>query len=199
MAKAKSKHTLTVALVGQDELTRNFQKFDMRKRARARDLVNRSSLRVMNEAKKLTPVDMGRLRASISVKYYQNGLTAEVSTNVGYGAFVEFGTGPRGKQGHPLRGPLPPGYAYGNGGKMPPLDLILEWVKRKGIRPKGYAKMPRAGSKGRGGYDKALRSIAFLIARAIAKRGQYASPFMFPALEMVRPEYDAEIKGLFRK
>lgn len=47
-----------------------------------------------NTAKRLVPVDTGRLRSSISWRLGQTatGLFVEIGTNVEYAAFVEFGT-----------------------------------------------------------------------------------------------------------
>lgn len=55
------------------------------------------------------------------------------------------------------------------GGKMPPLSVIQDWVRRKGI---GLRKGPK--QKGRGfkrRTDAELRSIAFVVARRIKARG----------------------------
>ena len=52
---------------------------------------------VNNEAKRIVPVDTGRLRASISVEDSETatGWEASVGTNVEYAAKVEFGIGQR--------------------------------------------------------------------------------------------------------
>ncbi len=55
------------------------------------------------------------------------------------------------------------------GAKMPPVAEIRDWAKRKGIKD----------------YDRA----AFLIARAIKKRGIPAAPYLFPAFEEERPQF----------
>lgn len=44
-------------------------------------------------AKKFAPVDLGKLRQSITYESINNGNGAMVSVNVPYAAFVEFGTG----------------------------------------------------------------------------------------------------------
>jgi hypothetical protein len=181
------KYPVKAELVGADELKREFGALEFRARAVARDVINASSLRIMNRAKQLCVVDQGRLRASIAHSTYNDGLTAEVSTNVGYAAFIEFGTGPRGRQGHLFGGPLPPGYMHGGPGKPVPLDIILQWMRRHGIRPRGAS---RSGK----GYAAAERGLAFVIARAINRRGQAARPFMFPAYFEEVPKFEAEMK-----
>jgi hypothetical protein len=59
----------------------------------AKDLVKRA-LRCQAAAKRLCPVDTGRLRASIAWRIERDaiGLHAKVGSNVAYAAYVEFGT-----------------------------------------------------------------------------------------------------------
>lgn len=57
-----------------------------------KDAVNQTGLAVTRKAKQRAPVDTGRLRSSIQMQTYPNGLTADVSTNVEYAPYVEFGT-----------------------------------------------------------------------------------------------------------
>jgi len=52
---------------------------------------------------------------------------------------------------------------------MPPLDLILAWVKRKGIGLRSGPKQKGRGVKRRS--DAEARGIAFVIARKIKARG----------------------------
>jgi len=66
----------------------------------AQDLIRRARA-VENKAKRLCPVDEGRLRASISREIaVENGeLVARVGTNVDYALFVHEGTGIDGPEG----------------------------------------------------------------------------------------------------
>ncbi len=59
----------------------------------ARDLAKRAN-RCQGAARRLCPVDTGRLRASIGwrLEHDGRGLVAYVGTNVKYAAYVEFGT-----------------------------------------------------------------------------------------------------------
>ena len=50
-----------------------------------------SLLRIQSDAKRKAPVDTGRLRAAIH--HRQSGTDGEVSTNVKYAPYIEFGTG----------------------------------------------------------------------------------------------------------
>ena len=55
-------------------------------------------LRVEGDAKRLCPVDTGRLRSSITTTrgYDRGNCVATIGTNVEYAPYVEFGTGQRG-------------------------------------------------------------------------------------------------------
>ena len=60
----------------------------------ARDFIATTALKVESDAKWRTPVDTGRLEASITTELNKGprGLQAEVGTNVEYASAVEFGT-----------------------------------------------------------------------------------------------------------
>jgi hypothetical protein len=60
----------------------------------AMDLIRRSN-RVVNQAKRLCPVDEGRLRSSLASELRQDrgDLVARVGTNLDYGLFIHEGTG----------------------------------------------------------------------------------------------------------
>ncbi|WP_195984073.1 HK97-gp10 family putative phage morphogenesis protein [Clostridium sp. D33t1_170424_F3] len=67
--------------------------------------VRKAGLHVEGDAKRLCPVDTGRLRSSIAThgEYEGSNFVAEVGTTVGYAPFVEFGTGQRGDPEVPHR------------------------------------------------------------------------------------------------
>ena len=60
----------------------------------ARDFIATTALKVESDAKWRTPVDTGRLEASITTELNKGplGMQAEVGTNVEYASAVEFGT-----------------------------------------------------------------------------------------------------------
>lgn len=119
---------------------------------------------VEGDARLGAPRDIGRLAGSISHSIRGTGL--DISGTVGpsarYGAAQEFGA-------H-----FP--------GKMPPVDALIPWVRR---HPLGV--LPRRGAS----RQSALRSQAFLLARAIKRRGLRARPYMQPAYAKNRPAADA--------
>ncbi len=64
--------------------------------AEAATLVAKTAFAIEADAKRLCPVDTGRLKVSIHPRFSRGGLTAVVGTNVLYAPFVEYGTGRRG-------------------------------------------------------------------------------------------------------
>ena len=149
-------------LLGKAEIARrlnklpaHFQEAAARYNRRAGNDVRSEAVRLMNAQ----AVDTGRGKTAIKLNIYRDGLTVEVVADFDYAAFIEFGTGPRGRQ---TIGdvPLPAGWVYhsGNGG-LPPLELIRRWCTRHNIE----------------------ESAAFAIALKIARMGLPARPFMYPA------------------
>lgn len=57
-----------------------------------REQINSIALRVERYAKQLTPVDTGRLRASIGTSWTIQGLGAIIQTNTDYAVYVHEGT-----------------------------------------------------------------------------------------------------------
>lgn len=62
--------------------------------------LERGAKKIQKNAKYLAPVDTGHLRNSIKTKseIIQEGVEAQVYTNVEYAPYVEFGTGQRGAE-----------------------------------------------------------------------------------------------------
>jgi hypothetical protein len=164
-------------ITGVKELADRFKRLPVNARDELRALINGAALQVHNEAKRNCPVDMGGLRASIQLKYYGLGrnFVGEITTTSGYGAFVEFGTGPLGRSTYPGR--LPEGYVHGPGGKMPPLRVIKEWCHRK--------KIPERA--------------AYVIARKIGKNGLRARPYMGPAFDRAMKDFETQLNGLLSR
>lgn len=62
-------------------------------REKSKQDVERWGRGVEAQAKANAPVDLGKLRQSISYEPTNGGMGAKVSVNVAYAAFIEFGTG----------------------------------------------------------------------------------------------------------
>ncbi|TJZ55611.1 HK97 gp10 family phage protein [Streptomyces piniterrae] len=74
---------------------RGLRRYLGRMSADVRKAVERTGTDVQNEARRLAPVDTGRLRSSIVARRTNGrGVGYEVGTNVNYARDVEFGTAP---------------------------------------------------------------------------------------------------------
>lgn len=94
------------------------------------------------------------------------------STIVGTFPTLEGRVGPSVRYGAPVE------FGRRAGAKMPPVDALLGWVRRHG-----------------GGTPRQVRSRAFLLARAIGRRGIRPQPYMGPALDRNR----RQIVALFQR
>ncbi len=121
--------------------------------------MSRATLLVQGEAKRLAPVNTGRLRASILPSVERSHLTLRgvVGTPVSYAAAVEFGR---------------------KAGKMPPVEAIERWVHLKRLAvPAGKKYMSKKSREG------SERQIAWAIALNIARHGTKPHPYLLPAFE----------------
>jgi len=103
--------------------------------------------RVVLEIKQAQPhpaVDTGELANSVNTTMIPGG--AIVSVDAPHAPVMEYGRRA--------------------GSRMPPVDAIADWVRRKGL-----AGAPRAGKRSAASYESAIRGIAFVIARSIAQKG----------------------------
>lgn len=67
------------------------------------------------------------------------------------------------------------------GGRMPPRQNLEDWIRVRRIQPDDP--------------DMSPRDLAFVMARAIAKKGTPAQPFMRPAYEAQRAKAEARISS----
>lgn len=118
-----SKNAVKVTVTGVRETVEKLRSYPRSVQQKGKELIQETALIVAAGAKKRCPVNKqkgigGSLRASIRPTYYNNGLTADIGTDIEYGPFVEFGTGVRGQLTSSLfiaRGELalPEGYKHG--------------------------------------------------------------------------------------
>jgi len=136
--------------------------------------VKKTTKAIQSEAKSRAPKDTGELARSISVKFYNDGLTGLVYTKtskagakvgVGYAHLVEFGSGGFYR--------TPPGVSRGgSAGPYRPSStrMLAEWADRHNLP-------------------------AFPVARAIGERGGVQSrPFLFPAYEGERASFTRALR-----
>lgn len=83
---------LSVSLHGAKDVDRKFKRMPIRLARVMNKLVAESALNIQREARRLCPVDTGRLRSSIQVAFFAGGLGATVGTIVHYAPYIEFGT-----------------------------------------------------------------------------------------------------------
>jgi len=87
---------------------------------------------------------------------------------------------------------------YGrNRGKMPPVDSIYEWVKKKG-RKRNSALKAAAVFSGKS-EDELAKSAAWAIAKSIAEHGTKPHPFLKPAYEQYRNSIDLFMQNVINK
>jgi len=140
---------------------------------RAGAYLNRTVVVEIGQTKPNPAVDTGELRSSVGVTVIPGGCI--VSVDAPHAGVIEHGRRP--------------------GGRMPPVQAIMDWMRRKGIRGKRGAftsqfkaakkrvlaqatavvgrTAARASARGdkAGHEDAALRAMAFVMASAIAKNG----------------------------
>ena len=127
---------------------------------------------VQANAKPRVPVNIGLLRNSITWEIGTSGAAGTFPAYVRVGTKIAYA-----RPVHDGRAP---------GSKMPPVDAIAQWVAQKKILNKnGKGKRKDANSK-------AVRAVAFAIAKSIAKKGIPAKPFLKDALLQTGPKIKAE-------
>lgn len=158
---------------GERELYLNMQRRMDGVMKAARKGLERAGMQIVEDAKQNlrggNSVVTGQLRASGKVQRVEGdeqqidvGFFSQ-NTRGGYAAYVEYGR---------------------KSGKMPPVDEIVQWLRKKSAT--------RAGSKsalasaavfmGRKPADY-IRSLAWAVARTIGKKGTRPHPFFGPAVE----------------
>lgn len=144
----------------------NIQLYGRKKQEDIVKTINKSAVNIDKNAKlNLTEndsINTGALRAAMAVNpAITSKPVAEVFNNLKYAAFVEYGR---------------------RSGKMPPIDAIEYWVRRKlGITA------------------KESRQVAFQIARAIARNGTKPKPFFVPAFNDEKANFVRNMKTILRK
>lgn len=112
---------VTVEIIGKDKLLGILNRMRVITAQLVRDAVSRSALAIQGGAKRLCPVDSGRLRSSIGVRFYLGGLAGHIGTNVEYAQPVEFGTGVYGPQQREIV-------------IVPKRATVLSWIGKDGQR-----------------------------------------------------------------
>jgi len=149
------------------------------------------SMRIMvARAKEDAPKDMGRLVGSISYQKL-NQFEFEMVCQVGYAAYVEFGTKSKVVIPPGLEAEAAKAKGKGSGDYFDFLNAILDWVKRKGIGFERFTETnkvrSRFGQKTISRQDR-LHDVAERIAFTIIRNGIKPHPFFFKQLETEKPQ-----------
>ena len=175
---------ITFDVVGLDKVMDMLHKFNKQTQIEIKNEVAASALKIQSDAKKNAPVNLGKLRQSIYLTSdiksdYQYKFTIGSSEN--YAPYVEFGTG--GKVS------IPKGFEsyaaiFKNSSKGKFKDMVLsltEWVQKKGIAS-----------------GKQTKSVAYMIALSILRKGLRPQPFLIPAFELEKIKLKATIKKVIQ-
>lgn len=159
-------------VIGLNKVISNLQKAEKRIQDKAEKAINTSALRIETDAKRRSPANTARLRASIQTKP-SGQIGREVFTPVKYAPYMEFGTKSQVQ--------IPAGlerYASqfkGGGGSFDELvDNIAVWARQKGIE----------------------EDAVYPIALKIAREGVKPRPFLFPAFEAEKPKLMRKLKEI---
>lgn len=150
-----------------DRFSRRLQAFPQDLERNMRQAMTLSLLAVERDARRAAPQDTRRLAGSITHQITGSGtaIQGRVGPSVQYGRFVEFGRRP---------------------GRMPPPQALVGWVRRHSeLR---FARRTQA-------REQEVLRRAWLVARAIGRRGVRAQPYLRPAYERNR----AAIRGVFAR
>lgn len=95
------KNSISVSLTGEKELYKALTSYKQSVVSTVQQQSNISAVNIENKAKKRAPVDMGRLRSSIRIRFFVNAVTVayDVFTDVFYALYQELGTGRYAKNG----------------------------------------------------------------------------------------------------
>ena len=83
---------VTVEVKGKDRLITKFENMSREMTKQVKQSVKKHTYDMERNAKQKAPVDTGRLKGSIGSSFFNSGLSGEVSTNVKYAIYQEYGT-----------------------------------------------------------------------------------------------------------
>ena len=175
---------ITIEIKNIDEA---FKKFDNMSKTVKKDIKNEvaaSALNIQSNAKRLAPVNLGKLRQSIYINETSKGpneFMFTIGAAAKYAPYIEFGTG--GKVS------IPSGFSEEaskfkgkTGGRFSDLvKALTEWVSKKGIAS-----------------GKQSKSVAYAIALSIIRRGIRPQPFLIPSFKAEMPKLVIKIKNVIK-
>lgn len=169
-----------------DRLRKKFKEFEEIAKQDIKAVLDSSAQIIVNNAKRNAPANYGKLRQSIGKETKEQGFRQVIFVGEEYAPFLEFGTGPRveipiGFQD--LASQFIGGKHLKNKGSFDQfLENILQWVLHKKIAT-----------------PKQAKSVAYLIAMSLLKKGQKARPFLIPAFVDERPKIPEKMDKILQR
>ena len=175
---------ITIEIKNLNEALSKFDKMSKEVKKEIKEEVAASALNIQSNAKRLAPVNLGKLRQSIYTEEKSKGANEFmyiIGAAAKYAPYIEFGTG--GKVS------IPSGFSDEanrfkgkTGGRFSDLvKALTEWVSKKGIA---------SGNKS--------KSVAYAIALSIIRRGIRPQPFLIPAFQSEMPKLISKIKDVIK-
>lgn len=191
----------TVKIEGLDKLRQRLLQLKAQSKPAINKALSKYGGNVVKEAKTLAPVNNGRLRQSIGFKLIENGV--EITVNVNYAAYVEFGTRALASS---YVSSLPTEWQQfaatfkgKGGGSFDEFILsIIEWVKDKGIAGT-YSVKTRRRTGNSATRDVQNEQAAYAIALSILRKGIKPQPYLKPAVDMYLDKVPDYIKEELNK
>lgn len=160
-----------IRVEGEKELQMKMQRFMTANLTSARQSLAEAGMLIVNDAKdnlrQNKSIATGQLRASGRAQAVEGDPDAvdvgffSDNTQGGYAAYVEYGR---------------------KSGKMPPVDYLIQWVRKK-------LRLP----------EKEARARGWAMARSIARKGTQPHPFFTPAVEKNKKAVTDAIQEAIRK
>lgn len=176
---------ITIEIKNIDEA---FKKFDNMSKTVKKDIKNEvaaSALNIQSNAKKLAPVNLGKLRQSIYINETSKGpneFMFTIGAAAKYAPYIEFGTGGKVR--------IPAGFAEEaskfkgkkEGRLKDMVSALMEWGLKKGYIKSG----------------KGARQHAYFMALKILREGLRPRPFLIPSFQAEMPKLVIKIKNVIK-
>jgi hypothetical protein len=166
---------LSVKIEGDKELMKLYREMPPVLRKELKRAISNTARVMEGDAKKFSPVDMGRLRSSIRTEMDADGMGAWVGPSLPpIDIVMERGRKP--------------------GSRMPPVSALIGWVRRHNMVK--YTK-GRGGTRVNRNYDRAVYGMAFVIAKSIARKGTRPHRYMGLAADRAELNWNINIRQAF--
>lgn len=153
-------------LTGLNKVVSQLNQFGVEGERLAKAIVQSTADKVVLDAKRLAPANLGKLRQSIGKESEMNGFVARIFAGERYAPYVEFGTGTYVQVPAELQAIAIQYKGKGTGSFEQFLQAIRDWCRNKGIP----------------------EEAAYPIAMSILRKGVRPQPFLYPAYVQGRKE-----------